>query len=57
MANRAILVQVYLSSMSDFAEMNEEYTKHFPGKPARTTIAVKELPKGVPIEIDCVALA
>jgi 2-iminobutanoate/2-iminopropanoate deaminase len=43
--------------MANFPEMNKEYEKWFPQKPARTTIEVKGLPKGVPVEIDCVALA
>ena len=42
--------------MDNFAEMNGEYEKHFPHKPARSCVAVKELPKGVPVEIECVAL-
>lgn len=37
--------------------MNAEYEKHFVKKPARSCVAVKELPKGVPVEIECVAMA
>lgn len=47
---------VFLTTMANFAEMNGEYEKHFPHKPARSCVAVKELPKGVPVEIECVAL-
>lgn len=35
--------------MNDFKEMNEEYAKHFAHKPARTCVAVKDLPFGVPV--------
>jgi 2-iminobutanoate/2-iminopropanoate deaminase len=38
--------------------VNEVYARHFPGDepPARATVAVAGLPKGVDVEIDCVAL-
>lgn len=49
-------VQVFLTSMDNFAEMNQEYEKHFTHKPARSCVAVHQLPKGVPVEIECVAL-
>ena len=39
--------------MSNFAEMNAEYEKWFSHKPARSCVAVKALPKGVPVEIEC----
>ena len=42
--------------MDDFAAMNGEYEKHFVHKPARSCVAVHQLPKGVPVEIECVAL-
>ncbi len=47
---------IYLVSMSDFAAVNEVYGRHFGDhKPARATVAVKELPKGGLVEIDCIA--
>ena len=47
---------IFLASMSDFAAVNEVYGKHFGAhKPARATVAVKELPKGALVEIDCIA--
>lgn len=47
---------IYLVSMSDFVAVNEVYGKHFGNhKPARATVAVKELPKGGLVEIDCIA--
>ncbi|MFY9343270.1 MAG: RidA family protein [Planctomycetota bacterium] len=47
---------IYLVSMGDFAAVNEVYAAHFGShKPARATVAVKELPKGGLVEIDCIA--
>ncbi|MBL8755755.1 MAG: reactive intermediate/imine deaminase [Planctomycetes bacterium] len=47
---------IYLVSMADFAAVNEVYGRHFANhKPARATVAVKELPKGGLVEIDCIA--
>lgn len=47
---------IFLASMGDFAAVNEVYGKHFGAhKPARATVAVKELPKGALVEIDCIA--
>jgi enamine deaminase RidA (YjgF/YER057c/UK114 family) len=36
--------------------MNEEYGKWFSHKPARSCVAVKQLPKNVDVEIECIAL-
>jgi 2-iminobutanoate/2-iminopropanoate deaminase len=47
---------IFLASMGDFAAVNEVYGTHFGAhKPARATVAVKELPKGALVEIDCIA--
>lgn len=48
---------VFLDDMANFAEMNGRYEKFFSHKPARSCVAVKQLPKGVPVEIECIALA
>ena len=49
---------VFLISMSDFAAMNEVYARYFPdAPPARTTVAVAELPRSARVEIECIALA
>ncbi|EME83313.1 uncharacterized protein MYCFIDRAFT_52316 [Pseudocercospora fijiensis CIRAD86] len=51
-------VTVFITSMENFAEMNSVYEKYFgQHKPARSCVAVKELPKGVPVELECIALA
>ena len=47
---------VFLADMADFAEMNAEYAKFFPAPaPARSAVAVKTLPTGVRVEIECIA--
>ena len=47
---------VYLVDMSTFTEMNEAYARHFGGhRPARATVEVAALPKGVDVEIDVIA--
>ena len=45
----------FLADMDDFAAFNEVYAKHFTGKPARSTVAVKQLPKSVLVEIEAIA--
>jgi len=53
----AVKVTVYLTDMGDFAKMNEVYAGFFPeNPPARVCVAVKELPKGVSVEIDAICL-
>ena len=47
---------IFLTSMSDFATVNEIYAKRFPANPpARSTVAVAGLPKGVNVEIEVIA--
>jgi endoribonuclease L-PSP, putative len=49
---------IFLTDMNDFAAVNEVYASHLePPFPARSTIAVKALPKGALVEIEMVALA
>ena len=49
---------VYLADMDDFAAMNEVYGEHFgTHRPARSTVAVRTLPKNVKVEIDAIAYA
>ena len=55
--DKVVKVGVYIEDMGDFGAMNEVYGSYFPtNPPARTTIAVKEFPPGVKIEIDIIAL-
>ena len=46
----------FLADMGDFAAFNEAYAKFFTSKPARSCVAVKELPKGVLCEIEAIAV-
>ena len=47
---------IFLVDMADFAKVNEVYGKHIGGsRPARSTVAVAGLPRGVRVEIECVA--
>ena len=41
--------------MDNFAAFNEVYGKYFTGKPARSCVAVKSLPKNVLVEVDVIA--
>ncbi len=52
---RAVKTVCFLSDMADFAAFNEVYGKYFTGKPARSCVAVKTLPKNVLVEVDVVA--
>ena len=48
---------VFLADMNDFAAMNEVYATFFEGvAPARSAMAVKTLPKGARVEIECIAV-
>lgn len=48
---------VFLADMSLFADMNAVYAKYFNGAfPARSAVAVKGLPKGALVEIECIAV-
>ena len=47
---------VYLTDLADFQEMNRAYAEFFPGPPpARSTVQVAGLPRGVSIEIEAIA--
>jgi len=52
---KVVKTTCFLTDMNDFAVFNEVYEKHFSGKPARSTVAVKQLPKSVLVEIEAVA--
>lgn len=46
----------FLADMGDFAAFNEIYAKYFVSKPARSCVAVKDLPKSVLCEIEAMAV-
>ena len=52
---KAIKTTCFLSDMADFAAFNEIYGKYFTGKPARSCVAAKALPKGVLVEVEVIA--
>ncbi|MEE5989501.1 MAG: Enamine/imine deaminase [Firmicutes bacterium ADurb.Bin354] len=45
----------FLADIADFAAFNEVYAGYFTGKPARSCVAVKDLPKGVLCEVEVIA--
>lgn len=45
----------FLSSLDDFMAFNEVYGEYFTGKPARSCVAVREIPKGVLCEVEAIA--
>jgi len=55
--DRVVRTTVFLADMADFPAMNEVYAREFGDhRPARSTVAVKTLPKNARVEIDLVAL-
>ena len=52
---KVVKTTCFLADMNDFAAFNEVYGRHFTGKPARSTVAVKQLPKNVLVEIEAIA--
>jgi 2-iminobutanoate/2-iminopropanoate deaminase len=49
---------IFLVDMADFAKVNEVYSRHLGNsRPARSTVAVAALPRGVRVEIECIAKA
>jgi 2-iminobutanoate/2-iminopropanoate deaminase len=52
---KVVKTTCFLAGMNDFAAFNEVYAKHFTGKPARSTVAVKQLPRSVLVEVEVVA--
>ena len=55
--DRVVKTTVFLIDMADFAAMNEVYARHFSAPyPARSTVAVRALPKGAAVEIEAIAM-
>lgn len=53
---KVVKTTCFLAEIADFAAFNEVYAKYFISKPARSCVAVKDLPKGVLCEIEAVAV-
>ncbi len=55
--DKVVKTTIFLADMDDFVAVNEIYEEYFGlHKPARSTVAVKTLPKNALVEIDCIAL-
>ena len=54
---KTVKTTCFLADMNDFAAFNDVYGKYFTSKPARSCVAVKQLPKGVLVEVEVIALA
>lgn len=52
---KVVKTTCFLRNMEDFAAFNAVYEKYFISKPARSCVAVRELPKNVLVEIDTIA--
>jgi 2-iminobutanoate/2-iminopropanoate deaminase len=53
---KVVKTTVFLADMADFGAMNEVYSSYFTSPfPARSAVAVKDLPKGALVEIECIA--
>lgn len=52
----AVKTTCFLADIKDFAAFNEIYGKYFTSKPARSCVAVKDLPKGVLVEVEVIAV-
>ena len=53
--DKVLKTTCFLADMGDFAAFNEVYAQYFTDKPARSCVAVKELPKGALVEVEVVA--
>ena len=53
--DRVVKTTCFIADMADFAVFNEVYAEYFTCKPARSCVAVKELPKGALVEVEVVA--
>ena len=52
---QAVITTCFLADMEDFAAFNEVYAEYFTGRPARSCVAVKTLPKDVLCEVEVIA--
>ena len=53
--DKAVKTVCFLADIADFAKFNEVYGTYFTAKPARSCVAVKDLPKGVLCEVEVIA--
>jgi reactive intermediate/imine deaminase len=53
--DKVVKTTCFLSDINDFSAFNEVYAKYFTSNPARSCVAVKDIPKGVKCEIEAIA--
>ncbi len=53
--NKVVKTMCFLADIADFADFNEVYKQYFISSPARSCVAVKDIPKGCLIEIEAIA--
>lgn len=53
--SKVVKTTCFLANISDFKAFNEVYAKYFTSKPARSCVAVKDLPLGVSVEVEIIA--
>lgn len=53
--DRVVKTTCFLADINDFAAFNEVYAEFIQGKPARSCVAVKDLPKGAKVEVEVIA--
>ena len=54
--DKVVKTTCFQAEIADFAAFNEVYAKYFVSKPARSCVAVKDLPKGVLCEVEAIAV-
>ena len=54
--DKVVKTTCFLADISDFAAFNEVYAAYITSAPARSCVAVKDLPKGALVEVECIAL-
>lgn len=54
--DKVVKTTCFLANMEDFTAFNEAYAKYFVSRPARSCVAVKDLPKGVLYEVEAIAV-
>ena len=54
--DKVVKTTCFLADMEDFTAFNEAYAKYFVSRPARSCVAVKDLPKGVLCEVEAIAV-
>ena len=53
--DRVVKTTCFLADMRDFAAFNAVYERYFTGRPARSCVAVRQLPKNVLVEVELIA--